>query len=476
MDKTILIVEDDQLLAENIQNYLQRRDYEAIIAESAEDALTFLKTNRPDIVLTDNSLPGMSGVELIKTLQSSAPDLKTIMMTGYGNIENAVEAMRAGAFHYLTKPVVLSELNVLLEKTIGALKLEQKLSFYQKRDADNAGFDSLIGESPVMLALKDRIRRILAAEKLMNNQDLPVVLVEGETGTGKELVARALHFAGARRNQPFVEINCAAIPPQLLEAELFGHEKGAFTDAKERRLGLVETADGGTLFLDEVGEMDLAVQAKLLKLLEDRSVRRVGSAKERKVDVRIISATNCDLEQMVRQGSFRKDLFFRLRIISFKVPRLRDRGEDVLLLAKYFLDLHGKRYGKPNLKFTPGAEELIATYTWPGNVRELKNMLEQAVLLAPDQHLGESQLSVCPSLATNHARRVGDRDTTRYSRRSDDGDEIQPSSCGRNTVIGALERTDWNVTKSARLLGITRDMLRYKIEKLGLVRPERNVR
>jgi two-component system response regulator AtoC len=318
--------------------------------------LELLNTTRPDIVLTDNSLPGMSGIELIRKLQASAPNLKTIMMTGYGNIENAVEAMQAGAFHYLTKPIALSELKVLMEKAFGTLKLEQKLSFYQKREAENAGFETLVGGSPAMLALKDRITRILAAESLMKNIDLPVVLIEGETGTGKELVARALHFEGARRDNPFVEINCAAIPPQLLEAELFGHEKGAFTDAKERRLGLVETADGGTLFLDEVGELDMAMQAKLLKLLEDRSVRRVGSAKERKVDVRIISATNCDLEQMVRQGRFRKDLFFRLRIISLKVPSLRDRGADVLLLARYFLDLHGKRYGKPNLQFSRDAE------------------------------------------------------------------------------------------------------------------------
>ncbi|WOD12857.1 sigma-54 dependent transcriptional regulator [Pseudomonas sp. NyZ704] len=474
MDKTILVVEDDRLLAENIQNYLQRRDYEAVICDSAERALELLNTTRPDIVLTDNSLPGMSGIELIRKLQASAPSLKTIMMTGYGNIENAVEAMQAGAFHYLTKPIALSELKVLMEKAFGTLKLEQKLSFYQKREAENAGFETLVGGSPAMLALKDRITRILAAESLMKNTDLPVVLIEGETGTGKELVARALHFEGARRDNPFVEINCAAIPPQLLEAELFGHEKGAFTDAKERRLGLVETADGGTLFLDEVGELDLAMQAKLLKLLEDRSVRRVGSAKERKVDVRIISATNCDLEQMVRQGRFRKDLFFRLRIISLKVPSLRDRGADVLLLARYFLDLHGKRYGKPNLQFSRDAEDLIASYSWPGNVRELKNMLEQAALLAPDQIVSVAQLSVCPSLATTYARRIGDLENTRFTRQTDNSEEVSGGSCGKDKVLGALERTDWNVTKSARMLGITRDMLRYKIEKMGLVRPERH--
>jgi DNA-binding NtrC family response regulator len=302
MEHSILVVEDDELLASNIQTYLERRDFEARVCHSAEDALKLLQNWRPDVVLTDNSLPGMSGHELINALKESAPDLKLIMMTGYGNIEDAVTAMKEGAFHYLTKPVALPELKLLLDKALAAERLERTLSFYQDRDAKHSGLQALIGDSPAMMQVKGVVTQLLDAERRMTSSDLPPVLVEGDTGTGKELIARALHFDGPRAKGPFVEFNCASIPAHLIEAELFGHEKGAFTDAKDRRTGLVEAADGGTLFLDEVGEMDLLLQAKLLKLLEDRTVRRIGSVKERKVDLRIISATNCNLEQMVQQG------------------------------------------------------------------------------------------------------------------------------------------------------------------------------
>jgi DNA-binding NtrC family response regulator len=299
----------------------------------------------------------------------------------------------------------------------------------------------------------------------MADAELPAVLIEGETGTGKELIARALHFDGSRSRGPFVEFNCASIPSHLLESELFGHEKGAFTDAKDRRVGLVEAADGGTLFLDEVGEIDLVLQAKLLKLLEDRSIRRIGSVKERKVNLRIISATNCNLEQMVQQGRFRRDLFFRLRIISIRVPRLYARRDDVLLLARHFLRQHGKRYGKPGLQFSTEAEHLLQSYSWPGNVRELRNMLEQTVLLAQGNLVTAAQLHIGPSLVEEsggHYRING----------TGSGHGAEPEA-EREMVIRMLDKTDWNVTKSARLLGITRDMLRYRIEKLGLIRPDR---
>lgn len=304
-----------------------------MICHSAEEVLELLQTFQPDVVLTDNVLPGMSGHELIQKLRAGMPDLKVIMMTGHGNIEDAVTAMKEGAFHYLIKPVALSELKLLLDKALATEHMACTRPCNQEPAVQSAGIEALIGGSPAMRSMKGVISQLLDAERRMNNSDLPPVLIEGETGTGKELVARALHFDGSRSKEPFVEFNCASIPANLIEAELFGHEKGAFTDAKERRVGLVEAADGGTLFLDEIGEMDLLLQAKLLKLLEDRTIRRVGSVKERKVDLRIISATNCNLEQMVQQGKFRRDLFFRLRIISIKVPRLHQRGEDVLLLA-----------------------------------------------------------------------------------------------------------------------------------------------
>jgi DNA-binding NtrC family response regulator len=494
MEHSILVVEDDELLASNIQTYLERRDFEARVCHSAEDALKLLQNWRPDVVLTDNSLPGMSGHELINALKESAPDLKLIMMTGYGNIEDAVTAMKEGAFHYLTKPVALPELKLLLDKALAAERLERTLSFYQDREAKHSGLQALIGDSPAMMHVKGVVTQLLDAERRMTSSDLPPVLVEGDTGTGKELIARALHFDGPRAKGPFVEFNCASIPAHLIEAELFGHEKGAFTDAKDRRTGLVEAADGGTLFLDEVGEMDLLLQAKLLKLLEDRTVRRIGSVKERKVDLRIISATNCNLEQMVQQGKFRRDLFFRLRIISIKVPRLQARGDDVIRLARHFLQLHGKRYGKTDLYFSAESEHLLRSYSWPGNVRELRNMLEQTVLLTQNSCIAPHQLGLCMSLmdepmtphgfmqpfnpqAPSHQGQSQSQSSYQPHPQSPLADEglgnMNLPEVENEMVRKVLDKTDWNVTKSARLLGLTRDMLRYRIDKLGLTRPDR---
>jgi len=387
MEHSILIVEDDATLASNIQTYLERKHYEVLVCSSAEEALAMLGTHRPDVLLTDRSLPGMSGLELIARVRALDPQIKPIVMTGYGNVEDAVAAMKAGSYHYLTKPVVLAELKLLIDKALEAQRLEHALSFYQAREARDAGLDALIGSSPAMLAMKATVRQLLEAESRMTDADLPVVLIQGETGTGKELVARALHFDGSRRNGPFVEVNCASIPAHLLEAELFGHERGAFTDAKERRVGLVEAADGGTLFLDEIGEIELSLQAKLLKLLEDRSIRRLGAVKERRINLRIVAATNCNLERMVQQGKFRRDLFFRLRIIEIRVPPLRARGDDVIALAEHYLALHGKRYGKPGLAFNAQARELLQRYSWPGNVRELQNVLHQSHVMAAGREI-----------------------------------------------------------------------------------------
>ncbi|WP_349618581.1 sigma-54-dependent transcriptional regulator, partial [Azotobacter salinestris] len=452
MEHSILIVEDDATLAGNIRTYLERKQYGARVCGSAEEALEALGEQRPDVLLTDHSLPGMSGLELVARVRAREPRIKPIVMTGYGNVEDAVAAMKAGSYHYLTKPVVLAELRLLIDKALEAQRQEHALPFYQAREA---GLEALIGESPAMRALKAKVRQLLEAERRMTDADLPVVLIEGETGTGKELVARALHFDGSRRHGPFVEVNCAAIPAHLLEAELFGHERGAFTDAKERRVGLVEAADGGTLFLDEIGEIELPLQAKLLKLLEDRSIRRLGAVKERRVDLRIVAATNCNLERMVQQGRFRRDLFFRLRIIELKVPPLRERGEDVLALAEHYLALHGKRYGKPDLAFGAEARALLARYSWPGNVRELRNMLEQSALLATGNLIGPAQLALCPALTEG-----GEARPLQEAGAALAGEGLNLPELERDLVLRTLDRTDWNVTKSARLLGLTRDMLR----------------
>ncbi|MBA2961856.1 MULTISPECIES: sigma-54-dependent transcriptional regulator [Ramlibacter] len=470
MSKTILVVDDDPVQAGNISAFLARNGWEVEACGCAEEALGLCGTLHPDAVVTDQRLPRLSGIEMMKKLRETDPLVKCIVMTGDDSAQTAVQAMKAGAYDYVVKPVPMAELNMLLERAVGAARVEQALQFHQQRQAHGAGLRSLLGTSPAVQDLKNRIGQVLEAERRVSGEELPAVLVMGETGTGKELVARALHFDGTRSSGPFVEINCASIPSHLLESELFGHEKGAFTDAKERRTGLVEAADGGTLFLDEIGEIDMALQAKLLKLLEEKTVRRVGSVRERKVNLRIISATNRDLEAMVRSGHFRSDLYFRLRIISIQVPTLRSRGADILLLANHFLESHARRYGKPGLRFSPDAEAALLGYYWPGNVRELRNMLEQTVLLTQDRVITPAQLALSSSLAP-------DAGNCHHTGACGQGCMAPPKNGAdlahieRNLVIKTLEKTGWNVTRSAKMLGLSRDMMRYRIDKMGLSRP-----
>ncbi len=470
MANSILIIEDDEVLADNIRAHLERNQWETHVAHSAEEGLKKLETVRPDMLLTDYRLPGKTGVEVIKGALAIDAQVKIIMLTGEGNAQIAVDAMKAGACDYLSKPVSLAELQLVLEMALGQSRMEKTLSAIQRRQP-RASLEAIMGESAPMQAAKTKARQVLEAEKRMNDNDLPAILITGETGTGKELMARALHFEGVRSNWPFIEINCASLPPNLLESELFGHERGAFTDAKDRRIGLVEAADGGTLFLDEIGEVDLSIQAKLLKLLEEKTLRRIGSVRERKVNIRIVSATNQNLEQMVRDGRFRSDLYFRLRVISLAMPALRETGDDILRIAEFYLQSHAKRYGKKGLRFGPAAEEWLLRYGWPGNVRELRNMLEQTVLLSQDEVITPEQFAFGPGQLhtdTAQAYRHGHPGSAAVGQGGTRTPEVEQDS-----VLKILEKTDWNISKSAKLLGLSRDMLRYRIEKYGLVRPGR---
>jgi len=466
MGNSILIIDDDSLLADNIRLYLERAQWETHVAYSAEAGLKMLESLHPDIVLTDHMLPGKTGLDLIAAALDIDPQIKIVMMTGEGSVQIAVDAMKAGACDYLSKPISLAELKMVLDKILGQAQMEKTLSVFQRRQARGASIMTIIGDSAPAIAMKAKVQQILDAEQHIKNGDLPSILINGETGTGKELLARALHFDGVRNNQPFIEINCASLPNNLLESELFGHERGAFTDAKERRVGLVEAADGGTLFLDEIGEIDLALQAKLLKLLEDKTVRRIGGTRERKVNIRIISATNQELEKMVCEGRFRRDLYFRLRVITLSTPPLRSTGQDILRIAEHYLQLHALHYGKKNLRFTRDAEQLLLRYSWPGNVRELRNMLEQSVLLAQGQEIGAEQLSICPGLL-NESSDVTSSHNLAVSSPVHYSSKI--SEVEQDLLQKTLEKTDWNVSKSAKLLGLTRDMMRYRIEKYGLL-------
>ena len=465
MSHAILVIEDEVVLAKNILIYLERHDFEVRLAESAEDGLAQLDSLRPDAVVLDFNLPGLNGLEALARIRAFDPGIHVLMLTGHGNVEIAVDAMKAGAFDFLTKPVALSKLRLLLEKAIGQTRRDSALDYYRRRDAQRATHDGLLGESASVRALKQTMAQLVQAEARMRDHDAPAVLVLGETGTGKEVVARALHFSGPRRDKPFVEVNCAALPAQLLESELFGHERGAFTDARERKLGLVETAEGGTLFLDEIGDMDVALQAKLLKLLEEKSVRRIGSLREQRVDVRIVAATHRPLDLLVREGKFRADLYFRLGVVQLRLPPLRERGGDILLLARHFLQHHAERYGKAKPELSEKAEAALLGHGWPGNVRELRNVIEQAVLLNTGCAIAAQQLA----LSQLDAERAGElRPTATEGTAPRLAADLKLPEMERQALVNALKLNEGNVTRAARDLGISRDTLRYRIEKYGL--------
>jgi len=448
---TVLIVDDEQSLARSAKAFLADHGYEAEVAGTGEQALDLLAALQPDVVFADVRLPGMSGLDLLKRIHAFDPVIPVVMLTAYGSIEGAVEAVKLGAFDYVKKPVDLEELKLLADRARETRLLKEELSYYRRRATTDVGFDGLVGESRAVQAVLERARQVAALD------ETPPVLLTGETGTGKGLLARAIHAAGPRATKPFIEVNCTALPATLMEAELFGHERGAFTDAKESKPGLVEAAEGGFLFLDEIGDVDLAVQGKLLRVIEERAVRRVGSVRERKVDVRIMAATNRDLERAVGEERFRKDLYFRLAVIVLEVPPLRERGEDALLLTEHFLREFNAKYGKVVRDLSAAARDLLLSYPWPGNVRELSHVIERAVLWSRGPTLDVEHLSLTRPVAA-----------------SDHGDAAKPVDPAtlpqweRTLIEQALRDAGGNQTKAAQRLGISRDTLRYRLKKFGL--------
>jgi DNA-binding NtrC family response regulator len=458
--RAVLIIDDEATLARNLATYLERLGWTTRVAGSAEEGLAQYGEFRPDVVLLDYNLPGCNGLEALGQLRDMDPQVRVVLMTGYGSIDLAVSAMKQGAVDYLAKPLALSELKLLLERLIAQHRLETTVDYYRSREAVGSGIDKIEGNSPAVVAMRERIGMLLEAERRLTDDRLPTVLIRGETGTGKELVARALHFGSSRASRPFVELNCGALPPQLVEAELFGYEKGAFTDARQRKIGLVETAEGGTLFLDEIAEADASTQVKLLKLLEDRSYRRLGGLREQRANVRILAATHRPLDRMVEEGRFRADLYFRLRMVEVKVPALREREGDSLLLAQHFLRLHARRYARGAPLLEPEAQRLVQKHAWPGNVRELRNAMEQAVLLSRNDSIGPRELAF---LATE--AQPGD---ARMNSAVSVDDDLNLERAERRLVQQALERVAGNITQAARLLGVSRDTLRYRLERLQI--------
>jgi two-component system response regulator AtoC len=466
---TVLIVDDERTLARAVKAFLAEAGYEAELAGDGEQALELLPRLRPDVVFADVRLPGMSGIDLLRRIREFDPAIPVIIMTAYGTIEGAVEAVKLGAFDYMKKPVDLEELKLLADRARENVLLKQELSYYRRRAAKEVPFAGILGKSAAISAVMDQVRQIAALD------EIPPVLITGETGTGKGLIARTLHSSGPRAGKPFIEVNCTALPPSLMEAELFGYERGAFTDAKESKIGLFEAAEGGFLFLDEVGDLELSLQGKLLRAIEERTVRRVGGIRDRRIDVRILAATNRDLEREVQRNHFRGDLYFRLAVILLHLPPLREREEDILLLAEHFLQRFSTKYGKDIRRLDAAARNVLLSYPWPGNVRELSHVIERAVLWSRDTTLNVDHLSLAaPTGTESDGNRV--RQPVEHTPQPANGpvaSELPPQGVDlgqweRSMIERAMREAGGNQTRAAQRLGISRDTLRYRLKKFGL--------
>ncbi len=458
---TLLVIEDEPTLAKNMARYFEQLHHTVEVAHDGPSGIQVAQRLMPDVAIVDYQLPGLNGLEVIRALRRNDEQVRAVMVSGHASVSIAVDAMKAGSFDLLTKPVSLSSLKAVVDRALAESGSLRTLDYYQRREADASGLDLLAGESAPMCALRDLIRTI-AAHEPADHTPVPPILILGETGSGKELVARAYHFASPRAGAAFVEINCAALPLHLLEGELFGYEKGAFTDAQARKIGLIEAADGGTLFLDEIGELDLVLQAKLLRVLENLRVRRLGALQDRQVNVRIVAATNQDLDALVLAGKFRSDLLYRLRVFQINIPPLRARGDDVWLLAQRFVGQLARRYGKPPPQLDASAEAALRQHAWPGNVRELRNLIERTVLLCRSECISSSDLALTTVPISIVSSEPAATDTAGLARL----EELE-----RAYLVRALKQTGWNVAAAARQLDISRDTLRYRMDKHGLERP-----
>ncbi|MCC5834072.1 MAG: sigma-54-dependent Fis family transcriptional regulator [Opitutales bacterium] len=447
MTVPVLIVDDEKHTREGLMLALED-DYDVYLASDADEAFRLMESEHFEVVLTDLRMAGKSGMKVIDRAMALPNQPIVIMMTAYGNVETAVEAMKRGACDFLTKPVNIEKLEILMRRALQNRATEAKVEQLHERLDEKFSFDGVIGNSPPLQAVIEKIKRVAPSKA--------TVLIEGETGTGKELVAQSIHQNSPRARQPFVAVHCAALAANLLESELFGHEKGAFTGASERRIGRFEAADQGTLFLDEIGEIDASIQVKLLRFLETRSFERLGSIKPTAVDVRLIAATNRDLRAMVEKGEFREDLYYRLNVVTIRTPSLRERGEDIPLLIKHFLSYFAKENGLPEVEVEPGVMRILQSYGWPGNIRELRNFAENAVVLNRGGRLTEYDLD--PKFTGQKLLTAGNGSSLSQ----------QPLSVEENEkrlLRNALVQAKGNRTKAAELLGVSRRTLHRKLNQ-----------
>ena len=448
MNGRVLIADDDRDMCELIESALSGRGFEVSWHTDAVSAFASLKTDTFDAVLTDLRMPGMDGIDLCARIVANRPDLPVVVMTAFGNLDSAVAAIRAGAYDFVTKPVEMQMLALTLQRAIEHRSLREQIKRLSEAVRETGRFEKILGNSPAMRDLYDRLSRVSDSEAS--------VLIRGESGTGKELVARALHQNSRRRDKPFVALNCAALPDNLMESELFGHTRGAFTDAAQARKGLIFEADGGTLFFDEIGDMPAGLQPKLLRALEERRVRPVGANREEPFDVRVVCASNRDLESAVEEGRFREDLYFRINVIQINLPPLRARGADVLLLAQHFTEQFAATSGKPIKGLSRAVAEKLTDYAWPGNIRELRNAIEHAVALTAFEELTVEDLP----------QRIRAYERSQMILGGPDPAELVPmEELERRYIRHVMHAVDDNKTSAARILGMDRKTLYRKLQQ-----------
>jgi two-component system response regulator AtoC len=451
MVPSVLIVDDEKHTREGLKQALSE-NYDVAVAASADEAFNLMDSQAYDVILTDLRMPGKSGLKVIDRALALPNKPAVLMMTAYGSVDTAVEAMKRGAVDFLTKPVNIERLDVLIKRALKTKTLEVEVQQLHERLDKKFDLDGIVGDSPLLKDVIERVKKVA--------QSKATILIEGESGTGKELIAQAIHQSSPRSHGPFIAVHCAALSETLLESELFGHERGSFTGATERRIGRFESADGGTLFLDEIGEISGSIQVKLLRFLETKAIDRVGGSKTVELDVRLVTATNRNLEQLVREGKFREDLFFRLDVVRFLMPALRDRSGDIPALLAHFIKIFSEENGVPALEIEPGAMKTLQAYSWPGNIRELRNFCENAVVLRKGGKLSEFDLDPrfrsppAPGGSAAHAGDAGGQGSA---------PTLSVEQNEKRILREALIKSRGNRTKAAELMGISRRTLHRKL-------------
>lgn len=450
-DYSILIIDDEETQRNILSGYLQKKGFKVYSASSGDEGIDLLKNNLVDIILSDYKMPEKTGLEVLETVKRLNPEISFVMLTAYGTVENAVKAMRLGAYDYISKPVDLDELDLLIERIIETKNLKSEIKILRTQLQDKFKIDSILSNSPKM----DEVLSIASRAA----ESKATILVTGESGTGKEVLAKAIHFASSRKDKPFIAVNIPALPETLLESELFGHERGAFTGAEKVKKGRFELADKGTIFLDEIGDVPVSIQVKLLRVLQEQKIERLGSTESIDIDVRIITATHQHLEQKIKEGSFREDLFYRLNIISINIPPLRERREDILPMIEHFITYYANENIKGKITISKEAVDLLMKYNYPGNVRELENIIERAVVLCRGNIITVNDIS----------------DTVKgFKKESPIKDSIagtlneQVEALEKKLIYDALSQSGGNQTVAAKLLGLTERNIRYKINKYGI--------